>query len=291
MGYGVTLLSHSEFSADSGVNSDARTRADQLARDNMPLATFLAVEKARTAQHVDLDDLLSAARLGLARAALSFEPERGIPFGAFARTQINWAILSEMRRADPAGERGRDKIELVRAAADAVLARTGRTGTVAELAKESGLDIAAVTEMLQLDEMVRTATSFEEHFDLEPGRQAADLTDSVILPEHAAEQNETTGMLLRVLEALPVAMQRVIRGIYIEDRLVKDLAEEMDVSHAYVSKLRSRGLSLMREAMEAWENGTEGDRSNKTKAEFFGAVFPTRPAAASAHDDRLLAAL
>ncbi|MFS0854176.1 sigma-70 family RNA polymerase sigma factor [Microbacterium sp. 179-I 3D4 NHS] len=291
MGHGVTLLSHSELSADSGANSAARATADQLARENMPLATFLAVEKARSAQHVDLDDLLSAARLGLARAALSYQPERGIPFGAFARSQITWAILSEMRRADPAGERGRDKIELVRAAADAVLARTGRPGAVAELAKESGLDAAAVTEMLQLDEMVRTATSFEEHFDPESGRQAVDLTDDVILPEHAAEQNETRTMLLRVLDALPAAMQRVIRGIYIDDRLVKDLAEEMDVSHAYVSKLRSRGLALMREAMEAWEDGTDGDRSNKTKAEFFGAVFPAAPAAASDTEDRLLAAL
>lgn len=256
----------------------------------MPLATFLAIEKARTANHVDLDELISAARMGLARAAISYEPERGIPFGAFARTQINWAMLSEMRRADPAGERGRDKIELIRAAGEAVLARTGRPGTPAELAKESGIgDVAVITEMLKLDEMVRTATSFEEHFDNESGWQAVDLTDSVILPEQAAEQNETRAMLIRVLEALPEVMQRVIRGIYIEDRMVKDIAEEMDVSHAYVSKLRTRGLILMREAMEAWENGTTGDRSSKSRADFFEALFGA--ARTPARDRELLATL
>lgn len=244
----------------------------------MALATFLALEKARTAEHVDLDDLMSAARWGLARAALTYEPERGIPFGAFARTQINWAMLSEMRRADPAGERARDKIQLIRAAGDAVLARTGRPGTIAELAKESGIDAGSVAEMLQLDTMVRTATSFEEHFDLETGRQAADLTDSVILPEHAAEQNENRAMLVRVLDALPAAMRRVIRGIYIDDRMVKDLADEMEVSHAYVSKLRTRGLGMMREAMQAWEDGTTGDRSTAAKSEFFGALFGPVPA-------------
>ncbi|WP_217184132.1 sigma-70 family RNA polymerase sigma factor [Streptomyces sp. AC495_CC817] len=241
----------------------------------MALATFLALEKARTAEHVDLDDLMSAARLGLARAALTYEPERGIPFGAFARTQINWAMLSEMRRADPAGERGRDKIDLVRAAADAVLLRTGRAATVAEIARESGLERAVVAEMMKLDEMVRTATSFEEHFDPESGRQAVDLTGSLILPEHAVERAETRAMLVRMIEALPSAMRQVITGIYLDDRMVKDIAEELDVSHAYVSKLRTRALALMREAMEAWEAGGTGDRSSRTKADFFESLFGT----------------
>jgi RNA polymerase sigma factor for flagellar operon FliA len=285
------LLRHSDLSADSGAPAEAPVTPERLARENMALATFLALEKARTAEHVDLDDLMSAARWGLARAALTYEPERGIPFGAFARTQINWAMLSEMRKADPAGERGRDKIALIRAAADTVLARTGRPATVAELAKESGIDAASVAEMQQLDAMVRTATSFEEHFDLESGRQAADLTDSIILPEHAVEQNETRMMLVRVLDALPVAMRRVIRGIYVDDRMVKDLAEELEVSHAYVSKLRTRGLALMREAMEAWENGTTGDRSTSAKAEFFSALFGPVPAAPTARTGDLLPAL
>ncbi|CAH0242711.1 RNA polymerase sigma-D factor [Microbacterium oxydans] len=239
----------------------------------MPLATFLAVEKARSATHVDIDDLLSAARLGLARAALTYDPARGIPFGAFASSQINWAMLSEMRRADPAGERARDKIERLRVAEETVLARTGRAATVAELARESGLTVDGVTEMRRLDGMVRTATSFEEHFDLETGRQAVDLTDSVILPEYAVEQSETRAMVNRIVDALPAAMQNVVRGIYLEDRMVKDLAEELQVSHAYVSKLRSRGLMLMREAMDAWENGTAGDRSTAAKAEFFETLF------------------
>ncbi len=255
----------------------------------MPLATFLAVEKARSATHVDLDDLLSAARMGLARAAMSYDASRGIPFGAFASSQINWAMLSEMRRADPAGERSRDKIERLRVAAEAVLARTGRIATTAELARESGLDIDAVVEMQKLDEMVRTATSFEEHFDVETGRQAADLTDSVILPEHAVEQSELRTMLARVIDALPEAMRQVVRGIYLDDRMVKDIAEELAVSHAYVSKLRSKGLTLMREAMQAWEDGTTGDRSTKARSDFFETLFGAATPAEHAPVARVLA--
>nr|WP_268926484.1 sigma-70 family RNA polymerase sigma factor [Microbacterium hydrocarbonoxydans] len=285
------MLSNSAVSADHSTGGDSLPTPEKLARDNMPLATFLAVEKARSATHVDLDDLLSAARLGLARAALSYDASRGIPFGAFASGQINWAMLSEMRRADPAGERSRDKIERVRLAGETVSARTGRPATTAELAKESGLDIAAVVEMQKLDEMVRTATSFEEHFDVETGRQAADLTDSVILPEHAVERSELRTMLARVIEALPEAMRNVVRGIYLEDRMVKDIAEELAVSHAYVSKLRSKALVLMREAMQAWEDGTGGDRSTKAKSEFFEALFGMPAPVGPPASERLLAAV
>lgn len=284
------MLSSFAVSADSTQPEVVAASPEKLARDNMPLATFLAVEKARSATHVDLDDLLSAARLGLARAAMSYDPARGIPFGAFASSQINWAMLSEMRRADPAGERSRDKIERLRVAAETLLARTGRVATTAELARESGFTVDVVAEMMKLDEMVRTATSFEEHFDVETGRQAADLTDSVILPEHAVEQSETRAMVNRVIEALPAAMRQVVRGIYLEDRMVKDIAEELEVSHAYVSKVRSRGLALMREAMEAWENGTTGDRSTKARAEFFETLFgPIRPEARDRSSELLAA--
>lgn len=283
------MLSSFAVSADSTQPEDTPASPEKLARDNMPLATFLAVEKARSATHVDLDDLLSAARLGLARAAMSYDASRGIPFGAFASSQINWAMLSEMRRADPAGERSRDKIERVRVAAETLLARTGRVATTAELARESGLTVDAVVEMMKLDEMVRTATSFEEHFDVETGRQAADLTDSVILPEHAVEQSETRAMVNRVIDALPAAMRQVVRGIYLEDRMVKDIAEELEVSHAYVSKVRSRGLALMREAMEAWEDGTTGDRSTKARAEFFETLFGPVRAEARDRSSELLA--
>ncbi|MFJ4158693.1 sigma-70 family RNA polymerase sigma factor [Microbacterium testaceum] len=251
---------------------------ERLARENLPLAKYLAVEKARSAQHVDLDDLLSAAYLGLATASMEYEPARGIPFGAYARTKITWAILNEMRAADPAGERSREKIERVRVADELVRVRTGRAASVAELAAESGLDAEIVVKMRVLDEMVRTGTSFEVQFENDNSRQVADLTDSVILPEHAVEQAEKQRMLERIVDALPDQMRQVIRGVYLDERMVKDVAADLAVSHAYVSKLRRIGLGLMREALDAWENGTTPDRSTATKAAFFDGVFGSAPA-------------
>ena len=51
--------------------------------DNLPLATWFA-NRYRNVRHVEFDDLMQEARIGLWKAAESFEPGRGIPFGGYA---------------------------------------------------------------------------------------------------------------------------------------------------------------------------------------------------------------
>ncbi|NKF31817.1 hypothetical protein HER21_35880, partial [Pseudomonas sp. BGM005] len=51
------MLRHSDVFSDSDSGQVVAPTPEQLARENMPLATFLAVEKARSATHVELDDL------------------------------------------------------------------------------------------------------------------------------------------------------------------------------------------------------------------------------------------
>lgn len=49
---------------------------------------------------VDRQDLHAAALLGLVRAARTFDPGRGVPFLAFARSRMRWAVLDELRSSD-----------------------------------------------------------------------------------------------------------------------------------------------------------------------------------------------
>ena len=54
----------------------------------------------RIPSHVTRSDLVSAGMLGLAQAARSFDPERGIAFDRFASTRIRGALLDELRGRD-----------------------------------------------------------------------------------------------------------------------------------------------------------------------------------------------
>jgi RNA polymerase sigma factor (sigma-70 family) len=53
----------------------------------------------RVPRQVELDDLLQEARVGLVQAALTWDPSRGVAFGAFARRRVTGALLDYLRGA------------------------------------------------------------------------------------------------------------------------------------------------------------------------------------------------
>ncbi len=51
----------------------------------------------------DREDLVSAGTVGLIDAVDRFDPDRGVPFEAFARARVRGAIIDELRRLDGRG--------------------------------------------------------------------------------------------------------------------------------------------------------------------------------------------
>lgn len=83
---------------------DATSRAALIERYT-PLAIAYARRVRLVASTVaDADDVTSAALLGLIDAVDRFEPDRGVPFEAYASLRVRGAIVDELRRMD---ERGR----------------------------------------------------------------------------------------------------------------------------------------------------------------------------------------
>ena len=66
--------------------------------DYMPLADSLAWKKAKiTPKSVDIDELKSAAYLGLTQAAISFDPNFGVEFATHAIPRIKGAMGDYLR--------------------------------------------------------------------------------------------------------------------------------------------------------------------------------------------------
>ena len=76
------------------------TRED-LVLANLPLVDYAVRELAsRLPGHVGREDLVSAGQLALTQAATAFDPTRGVPFPAYARTRIRGALIDELRTVD-----------------------------------------------------------------------------------------------------------------------------------------------------------------------------------------------
>src|SRR3546814_14208520 len=86
----------------------------------------------RVPRHVLRDDLVSAGMLGLAQAAKSWDPERGVTFERYARTRIQGALLDELRGRDWASLSVRANARRLREVSDEIAARTGKPPTPKE---------------------------------------------------------------------------------------------------------------------------------------------------------------
>ncbi len=217
-----------------------RTDRNKLVTENLPLVGYLVSDLCARASHLSRDDLASAGALALVTAADAFDPTLGIPFGAYARNRIVGAFADEMRSSDWATRSARKRIKETLSVQESLTAALGRTPDVNEIAHALGVDRETATAALS--DASRTVTTIDD--------STADLLVSPLAsPEASAVDREQTAYLRAAVAALPDKMRYVVEAIYFEDRSVKDVAEELGITHSAVSQQRSEAIRLIREGM------------------------------------------
>ncbi|WP_337004409.1 MULTISPECIES: sigma-70 family RNA polymerase sigma factor [unclassified Microbacterium] len=219
------------------------TRAERnvLIESNLPLVGYLAAETHSRATHIPRDELAAVGALALVTAADAFDPALGVPFGAYARRRILGAFADEMRSMDWASRGIRKRIKETVAVRETLTAGLGRTATPAEVATAMGVAKDVVVEAL--GDAARTVTTLDDP-------SARDLAAEIPLPEESALVGERREVLEQAVAALPERMRRIVQAVYFEERPVKEIAEELGVTHSAVSQQRSEAIRLLRDALD-----------------------------------------
>lgn len=193
--------------------------------------------------HEALDDLEQVAREGLIKAIRRFDPERGLPFPAFATPTIMGAIRRHYRDRGWAIRVPRKVHEITvasRAAEDRLVRRLGRTPTTDELAEELGITL---DELLEVQDavIVRNAASLDEL----TAASAAALHGAATAPSQTALVDDRLA-LRRALAKLD-EQERTIVGLYFfEGMSQSQIAARYAVSQMQVSRWLSGILRRMR---------------------------------------------
>lgn len=77
----------------------------------------------------------------------------------------------------------------------------------------------------------------------------------MILPEESVLERERREALAHAVAALPERMRLIIHAVYVEERSVKEIAEQLGVSHSAVSQQRSEAVRLLHDALERYSEG------------------------------------
>ena len=224
-------------------NTTAQTTAaaalevDRLCRENIALVHHEVTSAAqRLPRHVCRDDLVSAGMAALAAAARTFDDSLGVPFARFAALRIRGSIIDALRSADWASRSVRTKARRRDVAYDALCARLRRTPTPEELAAELGVE---VSELDAMEGDLHRAVVLSVNALEDDGVAESVLPISSMTPEAVLLERERLAYLHDAVASLPERLRAVVTGYFLEDRAMKDIAEDLGVTESRVSQLRA----------------------------------------------------
>jgi RNA polymerase sigma factor for flagellar operon FliA len=231
------------------LTEDRRVLEDQLVRDHLTLVHYVVSDMAgRIPRHVSRDDLESAGMAGLAQAARSFDPERGIAFERYAATRIRGALLDELRGRDWASRSVRCKARKLTGASEDLTNKLGRVPSIEEIADYLGMAKQAVQS---INDDVHRAVVLNYDSVLADGDAEHIMPSDHSSPDVLILEQERRSYLVDAVMALPERLRRVVIGYFFEERPMHELADELGVSESRISQMRAEALGLLKDGINA----------------------------------------
>jgi RNA polymerase sigma-B factor len=230
---------------------------EELVRRNMAFAKRLALRYRGASE--SFDDLLQVANLGLLNAVDRFDPERGIPFTAFASP----TILGELKRhfrdrvwtvRVPRGLH--DRMAEVDKAITELTKELQRSPSVGEIAERLEIEQTDVLEVMEANHNRRPLS-----LDRPAGTEDSDETTPVEWVGTEDEGYELVEGRIALDSALPFLDERerlVLRMRFVEDMTQSQIAERIGHSQMHVSRILRRALTRIRERIEEERGGEQG---------------------------------
>jgi RNA polymerase sigma factor for flagellar operon FliA len=222
---------------------------EALVERHLPLVKYAAAWVAgRLPSHLRLDDLYSAGMLGFLDAIEHYDPDRGVPFNAYAVPRIRGAILDELRRVDCVPRRVRRKLRDAQRAMEALCQELDREPTEEEMAARLRMEVADYRRLLgegvtlvSLDGAVR---------DDEHGAGFEALVDgSLPSPLGVLEAREQRRWLGRLIDGLPERERQVLALYYYEELTMQEIGAVLGVTESRVSQIHSGAVLKLRAAL------------------------------------------
>lgn len=222
---------------------------ERLVREHLPLVHHVISElRPRIPRFVPDADLQSAATFGLYQATRTFDPERGVPFDAWARQRMRGALLDELRSRDWAGRTVRGHVKRIQGAEDELAATLGHTPTEEQVAEHANISLERLKQV-RADENAAVLLNYDSIFAEAAEHDA--LADNDEDPTAKLLQRETRGYLIDAVVALPERLRRVIVGVYFEDLPMAELAAELSVTESRISQMRAEAVALLRDGLNS----------------------------------------
>ncbi|GAB5441115.1 MAG: FliA/WhiG family RNA polymerase sigma factor [Fuerstiella sp.] len=228
-----------------------QTLRNRLMERYLPLVRYNAERVwAKLPEGVDLNDLMSAGVFGLMDAIEAFDLDRGVKFETYCVPRIRGAMLDELRTMDWVPRLVRSKASKLEAARKAVVAKTGRPPTDAELANEMGLSIQEFEKHRAEASAINLVSLNKKWYETDSYK---DVREVDVLQDAKGEDPTDGIQKLDVMKIVTKGLNRNERLIiilyYYEELTMKEIGTTLGLSESRVSQMHSSIVNRLKEQL------------------------------------------
>ncbi len=207
--------------------------------------------------YVEFNDLISAGLLGLIQAIDNFDHERGIKFETYAIPRIRGSILDELRSQDWFPRSLRRKAKQLEEAYSTLEVRLGRPATDQEVARELGIDVRDLDNMLG-EVAIASIMSLDADTSSDEQEQSATLGEYLADPrsediERSLAEAEMRRLISRRMSELTEKEQLVLVLYYYEELTLKEIGEILDVTESRVCQIHTKAILRLKGKIQRHE--------------------------------------
>jgi RNA polymerase sigma factor FliA len=227
---------------------------DMLITEHMSLVRYLVGRIVpQLPPHLDSQDLMSAAVIGLINAADRFEPSRGVLFKTFAEQHVRGAIIDELRSYDILSRSMREKYKRLEREITSLEHALGRNPTGEEVAAALAITLDEYYDLLD-DVHVLTFISLDDSWEDEEGNSLC-LADVLSVREEKNPQQQVMMMQLTTtlgdaIEALPEKERLAVTLYYNEGLNLKEIGLTVGLTESRISQLLSQAMVRLRNKLK-----------------------------------------
>ena len=197
--------------------------------------------------HVEIEDLLQSATVGLYHAINRFDPKQGISFEGFAYPRIRGAVLDELRSLDHVSRSCRAQLKKIEQTICEWIQKHREHSREDELAKEMGMTVSELSGLLDRAQPWLSLDDVKLQADGGGVSLKDVLADTqAVLPDQEAQREDMRRYLRQAFKQLGSREQKILYLYYFEELRLSEIAILYELTEARICQIHALAIAKLK---------------------------------------------